>query len=183
MCRQGWHVTSVDPSAADGEPARGQSSLSSVSGRLSKEELLPASFDVITMRHSLEKTHEPLHLLCQAHRLLVPGGRLLVVAANIDSLPFRWFGSSWCGLDLPRRLVHFSPWTLQLMLQRAEFHVGPIRMLPHERWLRRSAQNARMKPGHCAWHGWLSRRPISWLATWYTFLLHQSDCMIATAKR
>ena len=52
--------------------------------------------------------------------------QLLVVAPNIDSLPFRWFGSAWNGLDLPRHLTHFAPWTLQLLLERAGFTVEAV---------------------------------------------------------
>src|SRR5262249_5633000 len=83
-------------------------------GSLPPPELRRASFDVIPMWHSLEHVHAPLEVLRQAHRLLVPGGRLVVAVPNIDSLPFRWFGPAWFGLDLPRHLTHFAPWTLQL---------------------------------------------------------------------
>jgi hypothetical protein len=103
---------------------------------------------------------------------------------NIDSLPFRWFGSTWYGLDVPRHLTHFAPWTLHLMLERAGFRVGPIRMVPHSKWLRSSAEIAcsrSIQP--TTWQRWLKKRPFASLATQYCSLLHQSDCMMVTAER
>src|SRR5262249_3713298 len=102
---------------------------------------------------------------------------------NIDSLPFRWFGHAWTGLDLPRHLTHFAPWTLQLLLERAGFRVGPIRMVRHSDWLRKSAQRARagLRPWH--WQRWLTSKPLSRLATWYCYLTKQADCLRSTARR
>ena len=91
------------------------------------------------MWQALEHVHDPLRVLCEAHRLLVPGGKIVVAVPNMDSLPYRWFGRAWQGLDLPRHLTHFSPRTLHKMLQRAGFQVGPVRMVRHSNWLRASA--------------------------------------------
>src|SRR5205823_10757107 len=126
-----------------------------------------ASFDVITMWHSLEHVHHPMKILREAHRLLVPGGRLLVAVPNIDSLPFRWFGSAWYGLDLPRHLTHFAPWTLHLMLERAGFRPGPMCMVRHSDWLRSSAKLARQTGHATLWQRWLTRKPLSRLVSWY----------------
>ena len=51
-------------------------------------------------------------VLREARDLLAPGGKLVVAVPNIDSLPFRWFGRHWFGLDLPRHLTHFTPASL-----------------------------------------------------------------------
>ena len=74
------------------------------------------------------------------------GGQLLVGVPNIDSLPYRWFGPTWYGLDLPRHLTHFSPWTLQQMLERG-FQLQPVRMVRHSDWMRSSAKLANRPPG------------------------------------
>jgi hypothetical protein len=136
------------------------------------------------MWHALEHVHAPMQILREANRLLVPGGKLHVAVPNIDSLPFRWFGSTWYGLDVPRHLTHFAPWTLHLMLERAGFRPGPIRMVRHSKWLRSSAEiacaRAKQPP---VWQRWLKNRPFASLATQYCSLLHQSDCMMVTAER
>ena len=142
-----------------------------------------AAFDVITMWQSLEHVHEPHEVLCEARRLLAPGGKLIIATPNIDSLPFRWFGHAWYGLDLPRHLTHFAPWTLRLMLHRAGFRVGRIRMVRHSSWLRSSAQAACREPYSNTWHRWLRKRTPSTIATWFSYLTRQCDCMTATAWR
>ena len=119
MHRQGWDVTGLDVSAAAVECVRTRLGLRALLGTLPHPELKPATFDVVTMWHSLEHVHEPLEVLRAAHQLLAPGGKLLVATPNIDSLPFRWFGQAWYGLDLPRHLTHFSSRTLRRLLERA----------------------------------------------------------------
>jgi SAM-dependent methyltransferase len=158
------------------------------------------SFQLVAMRHSLEHVHDPLRLLRDAHRILMPGGKLVVAVPNIDSLPFRWFGHSWYGLDLPRHLTHFAPWTLHLMLERAGFLVGRVRMLPDVRTVRRSAKLASTNVELTSDKGeaatlssglpWTRRlmnglraRPLARLASWYCLLTHQCDCMLVVARR
>lgn len=184
MHRRGWSVLGLDPSASTVEFITRQLQLPALQGTLPHPDLRPGSFELITMWHALEHVHSPLQILREAHRLLATGGRLHVAVPNIDSLPFRWFGSTWYGLDVPRHLTHFAPWTLHLMLERAGFRVGPIRMVPHSKWLRSSAEIACARkiqpPG---WQRWLKRRPFASLATHYCSLLHQCDCMMVTAER
>src|SRR5260221_105975 len=120
----GWQVRGLDVSASAVAEVQPQRRLPALVGSLPHHELRRATFDVITMWHSLEHVHAPLEVLREAHRLLAPGGRLVVAVPNIDSLPFRWFGNAWYGLDLPRHLTHFAPRTLQMMLERAGFRPG-----------------------------------------------------------
>ena len=183
MHDQGWQVTGLDVSAPAVERIRSYLGLPALVGSLPHPLLGPASFDVVTMWHSLEHVHDPLPVLREAHRVLAPGGRLVVGVPNIDSLPFRWFGPAWYALDLPRHLTHFTPRTLALMLQRAGFRAGPVRMVRHSDWLRSSARLARRLRPAARWPRWLLAKPLSRLATWYSYLTRQSDCMIVTAER
>src|SRR5262249_4902570 len=183
MHRQGWRVLGLDTSALTVDTIRRHLNLPALAGTLPHPDLRPGAFDVITMWHALEHVHAPLAGLREAHRLLAPGGKLLVAVPNIDSLPFRWFGSAWFGLDLPRHLTHFTPGTLQLMLERAGFVAGPVRMVRHSKWLRASAQLAQRNARRPYWQRWLKTKPTSRLATWYSYLTQQSDCMLVTAER
>jgi 2-polyprenyl-3-methyl-5-hydroxy-6-metoxy-1,4-benzoquinol methylase len=183
MRRQGWDVTGLDISAPTIDRVRGDLGLNALCGSLPHPDLSPESFELITMWHSLEHVHAPLEVLREAHRLLVPGGKLLVEVPNIDSLPFRCFGHVWYGLDLPRHLTHFAPWTLYLLLHKAGFRVGPIRMIRHAGWLRRSARLACATPQATWWHRCLKLRPMAHLATWYNCWTNQSDAVIVMAER
>jgi SAM-dependent methyltransferase len=181
MRAQGWQVTGLDVSAPTVERVRSELGLHVLEGSLPHDELKPESFDVITMWHSLEHVHQPREVLREANRLLAPGGKIIVAVPNIDSLPFRWFGRHWFGLDLPRHLTHFTPWTLPLMLERAGFRAGPVRLVRHSQWLRSSARWASADRRAPYWHRWLTTKPASRLATWYGYLTGQSDCILATA--
>jgi len=182
MHSQGWQVTGVDVSPAAVDCVRRQG-LRVFLGTLPHGDLEPSSFEVITMWHSLEHVHFPLEVLREAHRLLVPGGQLFIAVPNIDSLPFRWFGSAWYGLDLPRHLTHFAPWTLQLMLERAGFQIGPTTMVRHSQWLRSSARLACQTGKGTFWHRLLTAKPPSRLASRYCHLVQQSDCIMVSAER
>jgi 2-polyprenyl-3-methyl-5-hydroxy-6-metoxy-1,4-benzoquinol methylase len=183
MRDQNWQVTGLDISTAAVQRVRWELGLRALVGTLPHPDLRPSSFDVITMWHSLEHVHSPLEVLREAHRILVPGGRLVVAVPNIDSLPFRWFGSAWYGLDLPRHLTHFAPWTLQAMLESAGFRVGPIRMIRHSDWLRASAKLACRSRGDYHWQPWLRTKLFSHLASRYCQWTSQTDCVMATAER
>jgi SAM-dependent methyltransferase len=186
MAKQGWQVTGLDVSPMTVARIRKDLGLTALVGSLPHPELGPGSFDVITMWHSLEHVHEPLAVLRAAHTLLAPGGRLIVAVPNIDSLPFRWFGSAWFGLDLPRHLTHFTPPTLSHMLERAGFRPTPVRMIRHSDWMRCSAARALEMANHGQSEKWcrlLTRKPLSRLATWYSYLTRQTDCMLVTADK
>lgn len=49
-----------------------------------------ASFDVVSCLDVLEHVREPPDLLAEAHRVLVPGGRLIVATPNIRYFRFLW---------------------------------------------------------------------------------------------
>jgi 2-polyprenyl-3-methyl-5-hydroxy-6-metoxy-1,4-benzoquinol methylase len=183
MNAQGWKVTGIDLSAPAVCRVRTETGLPALVGSLPHPELKPDSFDVVTMWHSLEHVHAPREVLREAHRLLAPGGKLIVATPNIDSLPFRWFGKHWHGLDLPRHLTHFTPWTLPLMLERAGFNLGPVRLLRHSHWLRYSARLGCAERRAPYWHRWLTTKPVSRLVTWYSYVTSQADCILATAYK
>ncbi len=181
MRARGWKVTGIDLAADTVHRLRETTGLEVFDGTLPHPELFPATFDVVTMWHSLEHVARPKEVLSEAHRLLVPGGKLVVAVPNIDSLAFRMFGQMWFGLDLPRHLTHFAPWTLHVMLERTGFKVDRIRMVRHSAWLRHSARLACMTGRATSIHRWLRGKPLSRLAAWYSCLTGQSDCMLATA--
>jgi SAM-dependent methyltransferase len=183
MHGRGWQVTGLDASEAAVRRVRDDLGLPALAGSLPHPALAEASFDLITMRHSLEHVHRPLEVLRAAHRLLAAGGKLLVAVPNLDSAAFRWCGAAWLGLDLPRHLTHFTPHTLTLMLERAGFAPGSVVAVRHSSWLRRSAYRACQHFRGTLWHRWLQRKLPSRLAAGYACLTGQADCMEVTAVK
>jgi SAM-dependent methyltransferase len=183
MHQAGWRVTGVDCSAETVATIRQTLGVPVLEGTLPHPELQERSFDVLTMWHSLEHVHQPLEVLRAAYRLLVPGGKLVVELPNIDSLPFRWFGSQWFGLELPRHLTHFNPWTLRRMLERAGFDPGPVNMVRHANWLRTSARRARQRGRPSVVARLLTYWPVASVTSWYSYLTRQSDSIRVTAVK
>jgi SAM-dependent methyltransferase len=183
MRRLGWQVTGVDISVAAVQRARTELGLHALAGTLPHVGLRHDAFDLITMWQSLEHVHQPLQVLREARRLLVPGGRLVVSVPNIDSLPFRWFEHAWYGLDLPRHLTHFAPPTLRLILERAGFRVGSLQLIRHSDWLRSSAKQAGRENQGSPWQQCLRTRAGSNVAAWYCYLTRQADCIQVTAVK
>lgn len=79
------------------------------------------SFDVVTMWHVLEHLRNPLETLAEVHKLLKPGGLLIVMVPDCSCLAARLFKASWSGYDPPRHLCNFSPDVLEDALVRAGF--------------------------------------------------------------
>ncbi len=85
--------------------------------------LEPASFDLITLWHSIEHVPDPEALLRRAAALLNDGGTLFLAFPNPASWDFALFGPRWFHLDPPRHLHYFSPETLRPVLERCGLEI------------------------------------------------------------
>ncbi len=83
----------------------------------------PAHFDQIVIWHVLEHLTDPRATLAEAHRILKPGGRLVVAVPNFSSAQARWSGAAWFHLDLPRHLYHFPLSALERLLRELDFEL------------------------------------------------------------
>jgi SAM-dependent methyltransferase len=119
-----WQVVGVEPSSA-ADYARRVLKARVIEGRFAEAEpqLEPASFDVITLWNVLEHFSEPTADLRRAHRLLRPGGWLIAMVPNLESLAARVFGSYWLGWELPRHLYLFPRIVLARILAELGFAV------------------------------------------------------------
>jgi len=89
-------------------------------------EFPPASFDVITIWHVLEHMQAPVATLGEVHRLLRPGGMVVVETPNIDSLQSRLGRGRWFHLDAPRHRYHFSASSLSSIFEKQGFRVTSL---------------------------------------------------------
>lgn len=182
MQAAGWAATGLDLSEEAVYHLRGRAGLTILTGTLPHPQLTPRSFDAITIRQVLEHIHDPLALLHEAQRLLAPGGKIVISTPNIASWPFRWFGVHWFGLDLPRHLTHFTPYTLRLMVERAGFRVTRVAGVAHSKWTRASAESACAHTAAPFWQRWLTAKPMARGAAWAAHWCNQSDCLVLAAE-
>lgn len=74
-------------------------------------------FDVITIWAVFEHVYDPRHVLQEAYRLLRPGGSIIILVPNYNSLPARFMHHD----DVPRHITMFTKKTLGQMLQQEGF--------------------------------------------------------------
>lgn len=120
MRQLGWAVEGLDfdPAAVDVARAR---NLTVRLGALEQQDYPPETFDAVTLHHVIEHVPDPVATLQACHRILRPGGRLVVATPNARSLSHRVFRSDWRGLEPPRHLHVFTPESLRRALEQAGF--------------------------------------------------------------
>ena len=128
----GWDAWGVDPSAWAVQEAH-KSGLQVVEGTLATTGFPDAHFDVITLWDVIEHVEDPAAELRAAHRLLRPGGYLVVHTMDIDSLFARVMGSHWPWL-MEMHLFYFSQRTLRQMVKKAGYTI--LRCEPQGRYTR-----------------------------------------------
>lgn len=162
---RGWRAIGMErmhPQAVAAHAAAPNASL--VEGELAARPFRDGTVDVATAWHVLEHLASPGVALAALFDIVRPGGVLACEVPNFASWQARAWGPSWFHLDAPRHLVHFTPDSLERLVETSGFRVervrtfslalGPFGMLqsaltgagfPHSflfRWLKRSAGSA-----------------------------------------
>ncbi len=83
-------------------------------------EIAAGGFDVVTLWSVLAHLPCPVEDFRMMRSLLAPGGALLVLTVNANSLGLKAWRDDWNGFT-PNHLKFFSPTTLPLLLKRAGF--------------------------------------------------------------
>jgi len=88
-------------------------------GTLEEAEFSPETFDLVTLWAVLEHVYHPRELLEEIHRILKPGGKVVLLVPNINSIPGRFMRHD----DVPRHTTMFSKRTITKMLNITGFKV------------------------------------------------------------
>jgi 2-polyprenyl-3-methyl-5-hydroxy-6-metoxy-1,4-benzoquinol methylase len=118
LARLGCRVTGIEPNIGYAEHAARSYGLDVRRGFVDEVAIEPQSIEVVTIWHVLEHTEDPLAVLRQLRRVLVPEGRLVVEVPNIEATcqsPRSTFHAA--------HLVHFNVATLSALAARAGLRV------------------------------------------------------------
>ena len=118
---QGWNVYGVEPSE-NGRKVASRRLGDRVSSNL--DELnVNEKFDVITLWHVLEHVSEPAEMLRQIRPYIEPEGAICVAVPNFASLQAKIGSEHWSHLDIPRHRTHFTPSTLEYVLDQTGYKI------------------------------------------------------------
>jgi len=126
MQKAGWQVTALEPDSETRERAKRIHGLDLLP-TTELPALEPASFDAITLWHVLEHVHELHHYIEQIKRLLKPGGCIFIAVPNYTSYDAGYYCQFWAAYDVPRHLYHFSPASMQRLLQQYQLQITDCR--------------------------------------------------------
>ena len=99
-------------------------------GFLQDGEYAAGQFDAVTLLEVIEHLSQPLELLQEVHRILRPGGILLIGTGNAASWSMTAMGSRWEYLSIVRHGGHisfFNPGSIASLAQRSGFSVVAVR--------------------------------------------------------
>ncbi|MGB8700274.1 MAG: class I SAM-dependent methyltransferase [Thermosynechococcaceae cyanobacterium] len=122
----GWQLEGVDPSDLAVRAARHEG-LTIHQGTIQDLDLPTASYDLALMIATLEHVDHPTVVLARVRSLLRPGGRVVIVTDNTDTLDFHWFRQRhWGGYHFPRHWTLFNPATLRRLAQKTDLEVEAL---------------------------------------------------------
>lgn len=97
-------------------------------GTLENLDLPAESYDLALLIMTIEHVADPVRLVCDIRAILKPGGRVVIVTDNTDSLDFKLFRKRhWGGYHFPRHWNLFNSKTMRLLAEKAEMEVESLR--------------------------------------------------------
>lgn len=126
MQQAGWNVTGLEPDEIAREKALTNYNLK-LQHLADLDTLAGETFDAITLWHVLEHVHELHGYLEKFFEILKPAGRLVIAVPNYCSYDAEFYKEYWAAYDVPRHLYHFSPKSMQVLLEQKGFALEAVK--------------------------------------------------------
>lgn len=84
------------------------------------------NYDVVTMNHVLEHIEDVKKFLSEVHRILKPGGIMVVALPNFASISARVLKSRWASLQPQEHIWYFTPKSFAKLLQTQRFIIKQV---------------------------------------------------------
>jgi 2-polyprenyl-3-methyl-5-hydroxy-6-metoxy-1,4-benzoquinol methylase len=96
-------------------------------GSVEEMQLTPDSYDLVFMIQTIEHVEKPLGVISAIYKLLKPGGKLVIVTDNTDSLDFKYYKNRfWGGYHFPRHWNLFNKISLTKLAEKSGFKVEDL---------------------------------------------------------
>jgi SAM-dependent methyltransferase len=124
-----WQLEGIDMSDRAVEAGQ-RCGLTIHQGTVQSLPLPQGTYDLAFMIATIEHVDHPLEVLQAVGQLLKPGGRVVMVTDNTDTLDFKWFqGRHWGGYHFPRHWHLFSPKTIRQLAHTAQLDVVELKTI------------------------------------------------------
>jgi 2-polyprenyl-3-methyl-5-hydroxy-6-metoxy-1,4-benzoquinol methylase len=126
----GWDATGLEPERRVADYSRSKYGLNIVDGVLPQPGLASENFDAVMMLHVIEHMPDPSENLREIHRILKPGGVLVVETPRFDSLMFKMLGRRERSLgNCNGHIYFFTVPALRRMFEKSGFDVLKVELV------------------------------------------------------
>ena len=115
MSQKKWEVTALEPDLASRQRAFDNYKIN-LRPIEDLTNLPKENFDVICLWHVLEHVHDLKGYIATFSKILKTNGRLIIAVPNYTSYDAQYYKNHWAAYDVPRHLYHFSPASIQVLL-------------------------------------------------------------------
>lgn len=123
---KGFDVEAVELSKAAIEYGRKTFNIKYYDKDILSLNLKAETYDVITINHVLEHLNNPNNFLKEVHRIMKPGGILVLAVPNFGSISAQILKQRWASLQPREHLLYFTPDTLSKIMQKQKFIIKQV---------------------------------------------------------
>ena len=118
--KNGFETEGIEPSKKAREKAINNYNLS-IKENTDLSVFKECEFDSISMWHVLEHMHDLNKNISHLHRILKPGGKLIVAVPNHKCWEASYYKEKWAAWDVPIHLWHFCKKSITALLNKNKF--------------------------------------------------------------